>query len=75
MILHKSPNAQVEWFEKEKVVLKRFKGFIHGDELHSAFNAGYEQLKNPIKTNGYLIIVDYPFINKKILNGLTTIGF
>jgi hypothetical protein len=49
MILHKSSNAQVEWFEKEKVVLKRFTGFIHGDELHSAFNSGYEQLK---KENG-----------------------
>ncbi len=49
MILHKSPNAHVEWFEKEQVVLKKFTGFIHGDELHSAFNAGYEQLK---KANG-----------------------
>lgn len=45
MILHKSPNAEVKWLEREKIVLKRFTGFIHGDELRSAFNSGYEQLK------------------------------
>lgn len=45
MILHTSPHAHVEWFEKEKVVFKRFSGFIYGEELYSAFNSGYEQLK------------------------------
>lgn len=49
MTLYTSPHARVEWFEKEKVVFKRFSGFIHGEELYSAFNSGYEQLK---KSNG-----------------------
>lgn len=49
MILHESKNAKVEWLENEKVVLKAFKGYIQGEELHAAFNAGYEKLK---KENG-----------------------
>ena len=49
MILHESKNARVEWFEQEKVILKRFSGFITGDEMRVAFDAGYKQLQ---KANG-----------------------
>jgi len=49
MILHKSEHAEVKWLEKEKVVFKKFTGFLYGDELHSAFNSGYDQIK---KANG-----------------------
>lgn len=45
MILHESPHAKVEWLEKDAVILKRFNGFIKGEELRAAFNAGYECLK------------------------------
>lgn len=45
MVLHESPNAKVEWLEAEKVILKKFTGFIHDQELRSAFNAGYEKLQ------------------------------
>lgn len=40
---------------KEKVVLKAFKGYIHGEDLHSAFNSGYEKLK---KEKGYKWLSD-----------------
>ena len=46
MILHESKNAKVEWIESDRIILKAFKSFIQGDELKSAFNAGYEKLKN-----------------------------
>lgn len=45
MILHDSANAKIEWLEDKKIVLKRFTGFIHDEELYAAFNAGYEKIK------------------------------
>jgi len=45
MLLYESAQDKVEWLETEQVVLKTFSGFIHGDELRTAFNAGYAQLK------------------------------
>ncbi|MEY3218925.1 MAG: hypothetical protein RIT27_282 [Pseudomonadota bacterium] len=55
MILHQSTHAEVKWLEKERVVFKKFTGFIYGEELHSAFNSGYEQLK---KSKGYKWLSD-----------------
>ncbi len=55
MILHESKNAKVEWLEKEKVILKTFQGFIQGEELQSAFNAGLEKLK---QEHGYKWLSD-----------------
>ena len=45
MVLYESPNARVEWLENEKIVFKKFKKFIFGDDLKKAFNAGYEAMK------------------------------
>ena len=45
MVLYESNSAKVEWLESEKVVLKVFKGYIFGEDLKSAFDAGYQQLK------------------------------
>lgn len=49
IVLHQSEHAEVKWLAREKIVLKRFTGFLYGDELRSAFNSGYEQIK---KENG-----------------------
>jgi hypothetical protein len=45
MLLYESKNGTVQWLNNERTVLKTFSGFIHGEELRAAFNAGYEQLK------------------------------
>ncbi len=49
MILCTTQNGQVEWLETDKVVVKTFSGFIYGDEMKAAFNAGLEALR---KNNG-----------------------
>ncbi len=45
MILYTTKNGQVEWLETDKVVVKTFSGFIYGDEMQNAFNAGLEAVK------------------------------
>lgn len=44
--IHQSEKATIEWFEKEKIVRKTFRGFIVGEEMRSAFNAGLKKLKS-----------------------------
>lgn len=45
MILYESDNARIEWMESERIIFKKFSGFIKADELREAFNVGYDQLK------------------------------
>ena len=45
MILYTTKNGQVEWLETDKIVVKTFSGFIYGDEMQNAFNAGLEAVK------------------------------
>lgn len=43
--LHKSTNAEVTWSAEHRVVVKRFTGFIRGQELRGAFNAGHDKMQ------------------------------
>jgi len=45
MILYESKMAKVEWLEKQKIVTKAFLGFIYGEDMQKAFDAGAEALK------------------------------
>jgi hypothetical protein len=46
IIIHQSEKATIEWFEKEKIIRKTFQGFIVGEEMRNAFNAGLNKLKS-----------------------------
>ncbi|MDO1446432.1 hypothetical protein Q0590_09245 [Rhodocytophaga aerolata] len=39
-IIHQSDKAKIEWIEEGKIVRKTFTGFIIGEEMKAAFNAG-----------------------------------
>jgi hypothetical protein len=44
-LIHQSPKATIEWLPEGKVVRKTFTGFIFGEEMKSAFQAGLNALK------------------------------
>jgi len=44
-LLYNAKGGKIEWLEKEKIVVKTVHGYIHGEELRTVFNAGYEQMK------------------------------
>lgn len=39
-LIHQSAKAKIEWIEEGKIVRKTFTGFIMGEEMKTAFNAG-----------------------------------
>lgn len=45
MILYESKNGKVEWLENDKIIIKTFSGYITGDDMKNAFNAGLEKMK------------------------------
>jgi hypothetical protein len=44
-IVHQSPKSLIEWIEEGKIVRKTFNGFIVGEEMKSAFQAGLSVMK------------------------------
>jgi hypothetical protein len=43
--IHQSAKAKIEWIPEGKIVRKTFSGFITGEELQKAFQAGLTQLQ------------------------------
>ena len=39
-VIHQSAKAKIEWIGEGKIVRKTFSGFIMGEEMKAAFNAG-----------------------------------
>jgi hypothetical protein len=45
LLVHQSGKAKIEWIPEGKIVRKTFTGFIMGEEMQKAFNAGLSTLK------------------------------
>ena len=45
VVVHQSNKATIEWIESGKIVRKTFNGFIYGEEMKNAFNAGLATLE------------------------------
>jgi len=83
MIIHESPNSQLEWLEKGSILRKTFRGFVLGEELRTTFQTGYEKVKSEkgckwLSDNRFLDVYtqeDIEWINTIWLTNMIDLGW